>query len=188
MKKELLVQLMEVSPKTVYNYEKENRKIIVLLKKYFNDEDILEFLETGKITKCENILQSQEQTTLLQSYLIDQAIFTAKRGLQSIFDRNIVDSLWNKPAKDILIETIEKIDKNDETYTIDNSKDRLIDKIEEAEMNWLKNPAKASRKELLSTFLKKYFSKIEIYAMIKYSDKTFDYIGYFGKSKKPKRD
>ena len=133
-------------------------------------------------------LEAEKFKNFEDPILIDHAIFTAKRGLQSIFERNMVDSLWNKPAKDILIETIEKIDKNDETYTIDSSKDRLIDKIEEAEINWLKNPGKASRKELLSTLLKKYFSKIEIYAMIKYSDKTFDYIGYFGKSKKPKRD
>ncbi len=125
---------------------------------------------------------------LENEYLIDQAIFTAKRGLQNIFDGNLIDTYWNKPAKDILTEVISRIDKDDETYTVDNSKNRLIDKIEEAEVYWFKNPLKASRKKLLSTLLRKYFSKVEVYVMIKYSDEVFDYVGYLGNSKKPKNN
>ena len=186
MKKELLVKLLEVSPKTVYNYEKEERKIIVLLKKYFTDKDIVEFLEFGRITKCENAVQHQDKTDFLQQYLIDHAIYSAKRELIRLFESNWKDAaVWNKPAKDILIEILGRIDKHDESYTIENAKGRLIDKIEEAEINWLKNPLKASRKDLLSSFIKKHFSKIEIYAMIKYPEEVFDYMGYFGKSKKP---
>ena len=132
--------------------------------------------------------KSSESDIMENMYLVDHAIFTAKRGLQRIFDSNLVDTYWNKPAKDILTEVIGRIDKYDETYTIDNSKDRLIDKVEEAEVYWFKNPLKASRKKLLSTFIKKYFSKVEIYAMIKYSDEVFDYVGYLGNSKKPKND
>lgn len=127
------------------------------------------------------------ESKIENEYLIDQAIFTAKRGLQSIFDGNLIDSYWNKSAKDILTEVIGRIDINDETYTIDNSKDRLIDRVEEAEVHWL-NPKKAAGKKLLSVLLKKYFSRVEIYAMIKYPDEVFDYVGYFGESKKPNRE
>jgi len=53
MKKELIAETLGFSVKSVYNYEKENRKIITLLKKYFNGKEIEEYLETGEIQKQE---------------------------------------------------------------------------------------------------------------------------------------
>lgn len=120
-------------------------------------------------------------------YLIDQAIFTAKRELFRIFESNFIDAtIWNKSAKDILLDVLGRIDIEDETYTIENAKGRLIDKIEEAEIPWL-SILKKSRKPLLGILIKKYFSNVEVYAMIKYPDEVFDYIGFWGKSKKPKK-
>lgn len=55
MHKDVIAMFLSVTNKTVYNYEKENRPIIVFLNKYFNENDINEFLQTNKISKLENI-------------------------------------------------------------------------------------------------------------------------------------
>lgn len=55
MHKELIAKLLGVTVKSVYNYEKEERKIVNLLNKYFDDNDANEFLTTNKISKLENI-------------------------------------------------------------------------------------------------------------------------------------
>ena len=53
--KELIGKLLGVTVKSVYNYEKEKRKIIHLLNKYLDDDDANEFLATDKILKFENM-------------------------------------------------------------------------------------------------------------------------------------
>jgi hypothetical protein len=177
MKKELLVKLLEVSPKTVYNYEKENRKIIQLLKLYFSDNDIVEFLETGKISKCEKLINIQTEATNLEKYLIDFAYYQAKPKLKEIFGGNPFGptKLYTKGAKEILIDVLKKISPNDISFTLENVKDRLLDRINEEELKWLafKNPAK---KELLSSQIKEYFSNAEILAMVKRNGEIIEFL------------
>ncbi|MFA5502423.1 MAG: hypothetical protein WC253_07290 [Sulfurovaceae bacterium] len=54
MHKNLMSKLLDVSLKSIYNFEKQNRPIIKLLN-YFSDNDAEELLEIGKITRLENI-------------------------------------------------------------------------------------------------------------------------------------
>ncbi len=55
MNKETISNLLGVSVKSVYNYDKENRPIIRLLENYFTNDDLEEFLETNEIKKQELI-------------------------------------------------------------------------------------------------------------------------------------
>lgn len=50
-----LTQLFRCSRPTWNNWKKENRPIVTLLEKYFSNEELVEFLETGKIKKLERI-------------------------------------------------------------------------------------------------------------------------------------
>jgi len=182
--KSVITKILDIADRTYYNWKSEGRPIIGLLEKYFTSEDLEEYLASGIIRR----LEAEKFKNSEDPILIDHAVYSAKRELIRLFESNWIDAaVWNKPAKDILIEILDRIDKYDKSYTIENAKGRLIDKIEEAEINWLINPLKASRKELLSSFIEKHFSKIEAYAMIRYPEEVFDYIGYFGKSKKPNR-
>lgn len=52
---EKILELMGFSRNTYFNWKKENRPIIKLLKKYFSEEDIKEFVETGQITKFDSL-------------------------------------------------------------------------------------------------------------------------------------
>jgi len=177
MKKELLVKLLEVSPKTVYNYEKENRQIIRLLKKYFTDKDIIEFLETGKISKCEDIAFVQEEAKLLEKHLIDHAYYSLKPKLKEILGGTSFgpNKMYTKGATGILIDVLKKISPKDSSFDIDNAKDRLLDRISEEELKWLafKNPAK---RDLLSHYIKEDFSNAEILAMVQNSNEVVEYL------------
>lgn len=51
--KETMAALFSTSQGTYYKWKKENRPIISLLDKYFTQEDLEEFLETGEIFKLE---------------------------------------------------------------------------------------------------------------------------------------
>jgi len=59
IKTKLLSELMENTPETIRNWKKQNKLIIQLFNKYFDDEDIIEFLDKGKISKFENKLKEK---------------------------------------------------------------------------------------------------------------------------------
>lgn len=52
--KENIKKILDISDKTYYNWKNQNRPIIELLHKYFQDNEITEFLETGRISRLEN--------------------------------------------------------------------------------------------------------------------------------------
>jgi len=163
------------------NIQNNKRKIISLLEKYFIDEDIVEFLETGKISKLENTSKYISQIDLLQSLNIDNAIFSAKDKLQN-YEKSWMD--WNlyKPAVNILKDVLKTIDENE--ISIENAKDILVKKITGYEASWFSLQAKfPSRKQMISNLIQRYFSTIECYAICKYPEEVFDYIGYWGKEK-----
>lgn len=79
MDRKLVSNLLGISEKSYYRW-KENRAIFKLLEMYFSDENIQEFLETGKIEKFENIIfvmdkySLQLQTTYLNSFAESQSL------------------------------------------------------------------------------------------------------------------
>ena len=52
--KENIKKILDISDKTYYNCKNQNRPIIELLHKYFQDNEITEFLETGRISRLED--------------------------------------------------------------------------------------------------------------------------------------
>lgn len=56
MKKEdIFSEILDCSVSGFYKWKKQNRPIIVLLEKYFTNDDLIEFLATGKISSFEMI-------------------------------------------------------------------------------------------------------------------------------------
>ena len=50
-----ILNLMGFSRNTYFNWKKEDRPVINLIKNYFSEQDIKEFLETGQITKYHSV-------------------------------------------------------------------------------------------------------------------------------------
>lgn len=176
MHKDLIAKVLGVTVKSVYNYEKEKRPIITLLEKYYTDEDIIEFLETGNIKRLEENNISNTKLELHEKILEDNALYSAKEKLKKLFDSNIIDSIiYTRGAKGIFKDILEEINSEDDNYTYDNAKQRFIDYIMGREVTWfsLKNPAK---QKLLSSLINKDLSKIECYSIIKNPKDVLDYI------------
>lgn len=49
-----IAKILDVTLKSVYNYQKEKRPIISLLEKYYTEADLEEFLTTGVVSKYES--------------------------------------------------------------------------------------------------------------------------------------
>lgn len=164
MHKDLIAKVLGVTVKSVYNYEKENRPIISLLEKYYTDDDIQEFLETGKISKLESIeLDNQFKQLILNDHMLHNAahkLYLLSSGTFKMLD--------------ILTDALQDIDSQDDSFTLDNAKQRLVDRIYAVEKNSIfKTKAK---KEGVAAWIEKYLSKAEVFAMVKHPDTFIDLI------------
>lgn len=61
MKKETIENLYGNSEASYYRWKKEKRPIISLVEKYFYEEELIEFIETGKISRMEILLKIHQQ-------------------------------------------------------------------------------------------------------------------------------
>jgi len=164
---EIYMKLFDFSRPTYYKKKRELVPALSLIERYFSEKDLLEYLEKGFVSKYENNTDA----------LLDQAIFSAKHKSITYFEQ--IDKL---PSKQILFDILKKIDPNDSSFTVENSKSRLIDVVTGAELqrSLIKN---SQKQKLLTILIEKYFSKIEVFAMIKYPKEVFDYAGFFGQTR-----
>jgi len=170
-----ITTLLGVSKNSYWNYKKQERPIIAFLEKYFSKEEIEEFLETGYMQKLEKKNDALEKIYLYDKLLVDHALYSAKEKLQKLLDGNFIDrAIYTKGAKGIFVDVLEQIDPNDDSYTMENAKQRLLDAVMGSEVSWLslKNPQK---QKLLSSILNKHLSSIEAYAIIKNPKEVLDY-------------
>lgn len=76
MKKEdIFSEILDCSVSGFYKWKKQNRPIIVLLEKYFSNDDLIEFLATGKISTFEIL---EDFKMLLQGSKLDYLGFVTK--------------------------------------------------------------------------------------------------------------
>ncbi len=177
---ELLVKLFGWSRTTYFSWKKEKRPIIDLVHKYLDEESIQEFLDTGKISKFELLGDSKDQLEELNDLVVDNAIYSAKAKLITVFESSLVDFLNTYYSKDILRQILKDMSEEDDADLIpSNAKAKLVERIKGFEAGFAKKP----KKELLSKIINRNFSKVEVYTMVKYPEEVFDYVGYFGKAK-----
>ena len=114
----------------------------------------------------------------IYSLIIDNAAYTAKQKLVWKLDNDIVTALNAYFAKDILKEVINDLASDKDKYTPENMKDAFLERLKGVEAG-----IKTKKVILLSQLLERYFSKLEVYALVHYPEIVFDYAGYFGQSK-----
>ena len=106
-KKEIIEKLFGFTEATYYNWKKENRPIINLVK-YFNDEELIKFLKTGKIDRLEknntNITDGD-----LMLFFADNAIFKIVEILQGFSLDELIEN-ENLKNIDLIPEEASEID------------------------------------------------------------------------------
>ena len=167
MHKDLIAKVLGVTVKSVYNYEKENRPIISLLEKYCTDDDIQEFLKSGKISKFEKKKENYQDYML-----IDYVKYNLKEKLDKLlFKTGVIKWLENIIPKNIFLKILKEISEDPkievEKY---RSKEYLIQKIESYKVVSINN----SNKKQLIGIIKNNLSNIECYALIKYAEEFLE--------------
>jgi len=153
MKSSLLANLFAVTPQAINNWKKDpNKKIMQMLEKYFYDEDLIEFIEEGTISRLENktaqgedqrntIISLLEVLSLNEKIVLKECISEFEGSNVSVFLKtvkekkyNIVEILSKKGQKN-LSEALENIFTQDDIlFILINKKfsslvlERLIEK------------------------------------------------------------
>ncbi len=108
--KHAICKILDIADKTYYNWKQNKRPIILLLEKYFDQEELNEFLETGTIIKLEYLLKADDISSIdfktiavifdkieiyVQSNNINREAFLIKiyRTLRDIPDNDNIDLL-----------------------------------------------------------------------------------------------
>lgn len=159
------------SENTYYDWKKQNRPIILFLEKYFEEKDLKEFLETGKISKLETKEIENQKIYSHENVMIDNAIYTAKDKLKRFWGDKWFDVRIGikKDIKNI----IKEIKLNNENYSMENSKEILIKYIMGDKMN---KPIvyNENKKTLISNFINEELSEVESYTILEHSDRIFN--------------
>ncbi len=158
-KKEIIEKFFETTEATYYRHKKQNRPVIRFIEKYFTEEDLKEFLETGQINRLEENTISNTKLEIYEGTLENHALYSAKYKLSDFFKGRIL-------IKNILIDVLNQMSSNKNRYTIENTKQSLIEQLKGSEINWLKTKTQG-KIDLLSEFVENNISDIEAYAMIK---------------------
>ena len=139
-KNELYSNLFGFNASTYHRWKKENRPIINLIK-YFKEEELIEFLETGKISKMESDGINDD----MQSFILNNAIhklindFAMKeKNKDSLYDLEVIASaIFNSKDIDEIDEKINLYTKDEKNapvlfyYYSDTEKRLLIENKEE---------------------------------------------------------
>lgn len=117
IKTKLLSELMENTPETIRNWQKQNRLIIQLFNKYFKEEDIQEFITEGKISKLEFYDECLELYTLIYRDVFERCREIKKRNYESIniFGR-FLEKMENTRLEKTLVSLQDFINREQEIY------------------------------------------------------------------------
>jgi len=156
--KEIICEFLGISAASYYRW-KEDRLIIGFLEKYFNEEELTEYLKTNSIKRLEENNISNTKLELYEKVLEDHALYSAKDKLARFFSGRIL-------IKDILIDVLNQMSSSENVYTLDNIKQSLVQQLKGSEINWFKTKTQA-KIDLISEYVESNISDIEAYVMVK---------------------
>jgi len=160
--KNSIKKILDIADRTLYNWKKEGKPIVVLLEKYFTKEDLEEFLETGKIRRLENYDASNADPLFVEYIkfnLVSKIDIIKGKGLIDSFNKYIPNNIFTTILDDL------RKEENIELHQRD-SKKIFIDRIKGYEASLLEKPSKTQ----LINLIEKNLSNIECYVLIKYHD------------------
>lgn len=108
MDRKLISNLLGISEKSFYRW-KETREIFKLLEKYFTDDDIQEFLQSGKIKKFEDISDlealNDEAVNIYSSFILKLDLSSLLLFLTVIHTSNINNQDINSNFIELIFDT-----------------------------------------------------------------------------------
>lgn len=175
-RKEIIESLYGFSEGTYYNWKKEQRLILQLIDKYFSEDEVVEFIKTGKIKKfdmfknlskeeVEDMSASKDSLPLLEDF----AHYSLNEKLIDFFKIFNISDITKYPLKKILTSTINDV-KIDGSFNRQNAKELLIISLKSYSTS-LKKGEHSNHPENLINFISNEFSKIEVFLLVRDFDK-----------------
>ncbi|RXJ98943.1 hypothetical protein CRV02_12900 [Arcobacter sp. CECT 8989] len=173
MDRKLISNLLGISEKSYYRW-KETRVIFKLLEKYFSENEIKEFLETGKIRKLEVIkgfnVDELESLLFKNNNQEEQLIDFVTHNIDLSKITTFLENFYRVEIKDFLY-FFQKINEEKPELELENAKKFVLDKIQNDFYNptifgIFKAPTKHQQKSLYQLIENKY-SNIEVYVLVK---------------------
>jgi len=180
----VIAKLIGNTERTIFAWKKENRPIINFFEKYFSEEDLEEFLTTGKIEKLEHDKKNTNKVDELNNLLIELAKYQLRDRIRLTTEGGPLDFIGFRGWKNVFLQVLKDINKQTEEYPIHLSKKFLLGKIEDTKVSFIRK----GHKEHLIKFVEKGFSNLDAYVAIKYYDEVFDYHDIFGRESEFEKD
>lgn len=162
MRKEI-VKMLGNTEKSYYRWKEEGRPIIAFLEKYFNQEDLEEFLKTGEVSRLES------DNSGVEYMLIEYARYNLKLKLDTILLNPMWIDISKKFPRKIFLDVIGEI-KNSPKIDIQKykSKEYLIEKFETHKP--VLDALNKRNKDLVIKLIRENLSNLECYVLIKYPE------------------
>jgi len=168
-----LAELLNFTIQGANKWKREKRPIITLLEKYYTDEDLEEFLGTGKISRLETAELSKSKINQYEEIVLDNALYAVKDKLK-VYTAKVLQGGGYK-LKDVLLRALDDISNGLETPNIDLAKQTLIATVNTVEITVLGIPT-PKKVESVSSWIEYNLSKVEAYVLIKHYQQIFDMI------------
>ena len=169
---EIYMELFNFSRPTYYKWKRENIKVIKLLEKYFSKEDLEEYLETGKVSRYENV--DNLDSDLLERHIAYELKHKLYLDTQSSFFKWF-EHIAGTGVMDKVIQEI-----REESYTRRDAKQKILERIKTMELTGFFNKFIAKgRKNVASGYIEKNLSELECYVWVKHYDIVSTYGKYF---------
>jgi len=167
-----ITELMGFSRNTYFNWKKENRKIILLLEKYFDEQMLKEYISTNKINKFEN---KSNDILQINEILIDHIRYQLRDKLKNYTDGSFFDWANKLVPKKYLQKILKDIFIDKTELNISNSKDELISRIKGLEVTLINK----KNQQQLSDYIQNHLSKIECFVLIQEHEEIMNYKGFW---------
>ena len=168
----LMVKLFGFSRQSWNNWKREERPIVRLLESMFTNEDISEFLETGKISRYENV--DNLDSDLLERHIAYELKHKLYLDTQSSFFKWF-EHIAGTGVMDKVIQEI-----REEDYTRRDAKQKILERIKTMELTGFFNKVIGKgRKNVASGYIERNLSELECYVWVKHYDIVSSYGKYF---------
>ncbi len=169
---EIYMELFNFSRPTYYKWKRENIKVIKLLERYFSKEDLEEYLETGKVSRYENV--DNLDSDLLERHIAYELKHKLYLDTQSSFFKWF-EHIAGTGVMDKVIQEI-----REESYTRRDAKQKILERIKTMELTGFFNKFIAKgRKNVASGYIERNLSELECYVWVKHYDIVSSYGKYF---------
>lgn len=165
-------KLCGINERTYYVWKsKSHVELIALLEEYFTEDMINDFLDNGSIKSFDE----KNKNNSMNDIFIDHVKYQLKEKIKNYTDGSFFDWANKMIPKKYLQKIIKDLSEDKKKFTIENSKESLLDRIKGLEVSTINK----SNQKQVSNFIEENLSMIECYVLIQEHEEIMNYKGFW---------